>query len=448
MTNDYFGTATTANDGTTPATPSKRTLRSASSLKKAYAEDASDDAPSTPPAKKARRAKLVPATPNVAPELTSSNIVPPPLAVGEVDADEYVIRPELSFSYEDARKHLCSVDPRFTPLFDTLPCKPFTEEADLNPFRALCCSILGQQVSLVLYFPVQPDNVTQISWLAARAITHKFIRLVAFPELPEKPAPIGMTNLFPTARQVASAPVATLRAAGLSQRKAEYVQDLALRFSDGRLSARALMLMSDDEVMAALTAVRGIGRWTVEMFMIFTLRRPNVLPCGDLGVQKGLIRWLTQVNPGILAKKLPETPAPSTPSGGEAPQAPAVVPLSSLGESQVKSESDMQPPSTPKQGNIEIPLMTPRTESTAELPPLPEGASLTRVALKGRLIKKVKLVHCTRGSQAVADVFDLRRGNIYLTPTEMEELTIDWAPYRSIGVWYLWSLSDADTSFG
>ena len=66
--------------------------------------------------------------------------------------------------------------------------------------------------------------------------------------------------------------------------------------------------MDDEQVMKALIEVRGIGRWTVEMFMIFTLRRPNVLPCGDLGVQKGLIRWLTQVNPSVHSRKLPETP--------------------------------------------------------------------------------------------------------------------------------------------
>ena len=252
----------------------------------------------------------------------------------------------------------------------------------------------------------------QISWLAARSITHKFIRLVAFPDLPEKPDPTEKTSVFPSPRQVLECPMATLRSAGLSQRKAEYVQDLAGRFVDGRLSPQKLIDMSDDEVMKALVEVRGIGRWTVEMFMMFTLRRPDVLPVGDLGVQKGLVKWLTEINPGIQGKKLPdanekgaessakEDTTPGTPDPGRratpppAPDTP--LPLSTPG-----------PPSTPL-GNphaVDLPLMTPRTEAVAQLPPFPPSDTLpTRQALQARLKKKAK-------------------GNVYLTPPEMELLS-------------------------
>lgn len=62
------------------------------------------------------------------------------------DSAELVVRPELAFNLEEAKRHLRSVDSRFHSLFERLPCKPFEEETDLNPFRALCSSILGQQV--------------------------------------------------------------------------------------------------------------------------------------------------------------------------------------------------------------------------------------------------------------------------------------------------------------
>ncbi|KAL7007855.1 hypothetical protein EMMF5_002502 [Cystobasidiomycetes sp. EMM_F5] len=386
----------TLRDASSPSpSPSKRSRRNGdagAADQNSGAGTSTSQIPSTPPpVKRARKASnIVPATPNPAPELSTANIANPDDSVD--NTADIVVRPELSFDYQEARRHLCRVDPRFTTLFETLPCKPFTEQTDLNPFRALCCSILGQQ----------------ISWLAARSITHKFIRLVAFPDLPEKPEAVGMTTHFPTPRQVVSAPVATLRAAGLSQRKAEYVQDLAARFADGRLSARTLMAMSDEEVMTALTAVRGIGPWTVEMFMMFTLRRPNVLPCGDLGVQKGLIRWLTQVNPGILAKKLPQSPAVETNNTPASTSASASVPLSDLGQpsavdiatvsngTDASTDADaFQAPSTPSRSSgtslaLEMPLMTPRTERIAQLPALPENASLTRQDLKARLNKKVK----------------------------------------------------------
>lgn len=90
---------------------------------------------------------------------------------------------------------------------------------------------------------------------------------------------------FPTPDIVARCDIPTLRTAGLSQRKAEYIQGLAEKFASGELSARVLATASDEELVELLTAVRGLGRWSVEMFACFALKRIDVFSTGDLGVQ-------------------------------------------------------------------------------------------------------------------------------------------------------------------
>lgn len=85
-------------------------------------------------------------------------------------------------------------------------------------------------------------------------------------------------------------PAETLRAAGLSTQKTRYILDLCGHVTDGSLDMRRLHRMSDDEVIATLTQVKGVGRWTAEMFLIFHLQRPDVLPLGDLGVVQGFAR--------------------------------------------------------------------------------------------------------------------------------------------------------------
>ena len=79
-----------------------------------------------------------------------------------------------------------------------------------------------------------------------------------------------------------------LRACGLSRSKVVYMHDLALHFVEGRLNTRRWPRMSDDELIAELTQVRGIGRWTAEMFLIFYMMRPDVFPLGDIGLQRAL----------------------------------------------------------------------------------------------------------------------------------------------------------------
>lgn len=91
--------------------------------------------------------------------------------------------------------------------------------------------------------------------------------------------------------EVLATPDETLRAAGLSRSKTAALKDLAAKTIDGTVpSGRALLRMSDDEIVARLTQVRGIGRWTVEMLLLFDLGRPDVWPVDDYGVRKGFAK--------------------------------------------------------------------------------------------------------------------------------------------------------------
>ena len=91
---------------------------------------------------------------------------------------------------------------------------------------------------------------------------------------------------------------AELAACGLSRRKVEYLQDLAGHFVDGRIEPARWKKMDDETVIAELTDVRGIGRWTAEMFLIFNLRRPDVWPVDDIGLQKAVaLHYLDGVRP-------------------------------------------------------------------------------------------------------------------------------------------------------
>jgi DNA-3-methyladenine glycosylase II len=81
-----------------------------------------------------------------------------------------------------------------------------------------------------------------------------------------------------------------MRSAGLSARKIEYLVDLALHFDSGAIRVDAWKGMADEDIIAELVGIRGIGRWTAEMFLIFHLMRPNVLPLDDIGLINGISR--------------------------------------------------------------------------------------------------------------------------------------------------------------
>ena len=92
----------------------------------------------------------------------------------------------------------------------------------------------------------------------------------------------------PTPQQIIDTNPDDLRAAGLSRAKAAYLRSLAEHIVDGELPVDDLAELTDDQVYETLTAVKGLGRWTVDMFLIFHLGRPDVLPVGDLGIRRAV----------------------------------------------------------------------------------------------------------------------------------------------------------------
>ncbi|KAJ5238558.1 DNA glycosylase [Penicillium chermesinum] len=174
---------------------------------------------------------------------------------------------------EQAIAHLIAQDPRLQPVIDQHPCPLFSPAGlaeKVDPFNSLASSIIGQQVS----------------GAAAKSIRNKFVALFDGGGETDEASETGRSR-FPTPQQVAACDLATLRTAGLSQRKAEYIQGLAEKFASGELSAQMLARASDEELVEKLIAVRGLGKWSVEMFACFALKRMDVFSTGDLGVQRG-----------------------------------------------------------------------------------------------------------------------------------------------------------------
>lgn len=125
-----------------------------------------------------------------------------------------------------------------------------------DPFFTLARAIVGQQISVK----------------AAQSVWDRLVKCVGI---------ITPDKVLAKERKL-------LRACGLSDRKTEYIADLAQHFSDGAIHVHRWPEMSDEEIIAELVEVRGIGRWTAEMFLIFSLLRPDVFPLDDLGLQKGI----------------------------------------------------------------------------------------------------------------------------------------------------------------
>lgn len=157
--------------------------------------------------------------------------------------------------WDDAVAHLIKRDRILKKLIPQHPEVWLTSRG--TPFITLARAIVGQQIST----------------RAADAVWSKFTAVVG-----KRPSPAA----------VLKTDVAGLRAAGLSQRKAEYVQDLATHFSERRVHPEKWAAMPDEDVVDELVAIRGIGRWTAEMFLIFNLQRPDVLPLDDLGLLKAI----------------------------------------------------------------------------------------------------------------------------------------------------------------
>jgi len=170
-------------------------------------------------------------------------------------ATESLVSEGLAPTYwAEACKHLMKKDrvmKRLIPQFDQ-HCLQSRGDA----FVTLARSVVGQQISVK----------------AAQTVWERFVALAE--------------HITPA--QVLKLKIDDMRAAGLSARKVEYIVDLALHFDNGAVHVDAWTGMEDEAIIAELIAIRGIGRWTAEMFLIFHLMRPNVLPLDDVGLINGI----------------------------------------------------------------------------------------------------------------------------------------------------------------
>jgi DNA-3-methyladenine glycosylase II len=155
-----------------------------------------------------------------------------------------------------AKRQLAAADPVMASIIARHPRVALASRGD--PFVTLARSIVGQQISVK----------------AAEAVWSRVVTTCVTIE-PET---------------ILNQPATTLRACGLSERKVEYVRDLAAHFQSGRVNPSRFDAQPDEEIIAELVDIRGIGRWTAEMFLIFNLLRPNVLPLDDLGLLKAIGR--------------------------------------------------------------------------------------------------------------------------------------------------------------
>ena len=165
-------------------------------------------------------------------------------------------------NHEEAHRHLAATDPRVADLIARSRRYKISPTSGMRPFDALAESIAYQQLS---------GKAAATIWGRVRAL------------YPRK------KYLDP--KLVLATPDDKLRAAGLSRSKIAAVKDLAAKTLDGTVpSSRVLARMTDEEIIARLITVRGIGRWTVEMLLLFDLGRPDVWPVHDYGVRKGFAK--------------------------------------------------------------------------------------------------------------------------------------------------------------
>lgn len=159
---------------------------------------------------------------------------------------------------DKALDHLRNADARMAALIDTYPAPKF--EKHENYYHELVDNIISQQLSVK----------------AARTIEGRFKDLFA--------------GELPSPEQILEKDIEELRAVGLSRPKARYIQDLATKVIDGTVAFDNIDSLSNDEIIAELTKVKGIGVWTVHMFLMFCMRRLDVLPTGDLGIRNGIAK--------------------------------------------------------------------------------------------------------------------------------------------------------------
>ncbi len=159
---------------------------------------------------------------------------------------------------DNALEHLSTHDPVMKRLINVYPKPKF--EKHTNYYHELVDSIISQQLSVK----------------AARAIEGRFKDL--------------FDGDFPTPEQIITRDVEEFRSVGLSYSKARYVQDLARKIIDGDVRFDTIDSLTNEQIIAELTKVKGIGEWTVHMFLMFCMVRLDVLPVGDLGIRNGVTK--------------------------------------------------------------------------------------------------------------------------------------------------------------
>jgi len=171
--------------------------------------------------------------------------------------------------WSSALIHLAAADPRLAPVIERHGAPTLVPTSDA--VQSLARAIVSQQ----------------LSGKAAATIWGRFLAIYG--------------KRFPRAQRILETPDADLRAAGLSGAKGAAIKDLARHVVERKLVPARLPTASDAEIAAMLLPVRGIGPWSVDMFLMFALARPDVLPVGDLGVRKGMQQH-------FRLRKLPEAP--------------------------------------------------------------------------------------------------------------------------------------------
>ncbi len=151
-------------------------------------------------------------------------------------------------------------------------------------FEALCVAIINQQLSTK----------------AADTIEKRFVAL--FAKGPERSRMGRRGKKFPKPEEVLKKPSATLRKAGLSMQKISYIKGIAKAIIKKQIDFNQFGQMTDEEIIVSLTKLKGIGRWSAEMFLMFSLARPDVFSHGDLGLKKAIKKWY-KIEPHHYPKK-------------------------------------------------------------------------------------------------------------------------------------------------
>ncbi|KAF3936645.1 hypothetical protein ABW19_dt0204818 [Dactylella cylindrospora] len=249
VTKSSKSTKDAATKAATKATTKGASKGTSKSSKKKKA-DKEDSDPEDPPTKVTATTTIVQITEPPTTSEEDSLIVP--LVTYTPDADTH---PGIT--------HLLKTNPKLTTVISRNACHIFSASGlkePVDPFQALSSGIIAQQVS----------------GAAAKSIKTKFIAL------------FNDAGEFPSPGEIIKLDIPTLRTAGLSQRKAEYISGLAQKFHEGELTNDMLLTSTDEIVTEKLLEVRGLGLWSIQMFLLFGLKRTDVFATGDLGIQRGM----------------------------------------------------------------------------------------------------------------------------------------------------------------